>query len=109
MTKAVEALQSGDLKLTGELMAESHVSLRNDYEVSSKALDVMVDLMAASPGCYGARLTGAGFGGCTVALVEPGYEQAIADSIYDGYAKATNIWPEVYTTHASEGSRVVQM
>lgn len=106
---AVTALESGNLQRTGELMSQSHVSLRDDYEVSSDALDIMVDLMAESPGCYGARLTGAGFGGCTVALVEPGYEQSIADTIYDKYAKVTNIWPEVYTTHASQGSRVEQI
>ena len=107
--EAVTALESGELKQAGELMVQSHNSLRDDYEVSSDALDVMVDLMLASPGCYGARLTGAGFGVCTVALVEPGYEQTIADTIYAGYSKETNIWPEVYTTQASAGSRVEKL
>ena len=69
-------------------------------------LTVMVEAMRSAPGCYGARLTGAGFGGCTVALVEPGTEQAIADLIYEKYPKATNIWPEVYSTHASDGASV---
>jgi galactokinase len=66
----------------------------------------LVTAMRSTPGCYGARLTGAGFGGCTVALVQPGTEQAIADNIYEQYPKATNIWPEVYTTTASNGASV---
>lgn len=102
----IAALRDGDLAQVGQLMNASHDSLRNDYEVSSDALDVMVETMRSTPGCYGARLTGAGFGGCTVALVEPGTEQAIADMIYEKYPKATNIWPEVYMTHASSGAQV---
>lgn len=104
--QAVEALEQGDIALTGRLMSESHASLRDDYEVSSPALDTMVELMSGVSGCHGARLTGAGFGGCAIALVSPGSEQQVADAIYDGYPKATNIWPEVYTTQASDGSRV---
>lgn len=107
--EAVAALEAGNLDRVGELMTQSHISLRDDYEVSSEALDVMVDLMAGMPGCYGARLTGAGFGGCTVALVEPGNEQAIADKVYEGYAKVTKIWPEVYNTQASAGARVIEL
>lgn len=104
--QTVAALAQGDLAEVGRLMNASHDSLRDDYEVSSEALDVMVEAMRSAPGCYGARLTGAGFGGCTVALVEPGAEQGIADMIYDKYPKATNIWPEVYTTRASNGAYV---
>lgn len=104
--QTVAALAQGDLAEVGRLMNASHESLRDDYEVSSDALDVMVEAMRSAPGCYGARLTGAGFGGCTVALVEPGAEQGIADMIYDKYPKATNIWPEVYTTRASNGAYV---
>ncbi len=105
----VAALKRNDLAAVGQLMNASHASLRNDYEVSSEALDVMVNTMRSAPGCYGARLTGAGFGGCAVALVEPGAEQAVADAIYAHYPKATNIWPEVYTTRASAGARVEQL
>ena len=104
--QAVEALEQNDIKRLGALMNESHASLRDGYEVSSEALDIMVELMRSVPGCYGARLTGAGFGGCAIALVEPGSEQAVADAIYEGYPKITQIWPEVYTTQASAGSRV---
>ena len=91
------------------LMDASHARLRDDYEVSSPALDAMVTAMRSAPGCYGARLTGAGFGGCAVALVKPGSEQAVADAIYQHYPKATNIWPEVYTSPASAGARVIEI
>ncbi|MCX6044709.1 MAG: galactokinase [Chloroflexi bacterium] len=104
--QTVAALKQNNLAEVGRLMNASHESLRYDYEVSSEALDIMVDAMRSVPGCYGARLTGAGFGGCAVALVEPGAEQAIADAIFEKYPKATNIWPEVYTTRASTGARV---
>lgn len=104
--QTIDALQRGDFAEVGRLMNASHDSLRDDYEVSSEALDVMVEAMRSTPGCYGARLTGAGFGGCAVALIEPGAEQIIADAIYEKYPKATNIWPEVYSTHASDGARV---
>ena len=104
--QTIDALQRGDFVEVGRLMNASHDSLRDDYEVSSEALDVMVEAMRSTPGCYGARLTGAGFGGCAVALIEPGAEQVIADAIYEKYPKATNIWPEVYSTHASDGARV---
>ena len=101
----VEALRRGDLAEVGRLMNASHASLRDDYLVSSPALDAMVDAMGSVEGCYGARLTGAGFGGCAVALVKPGHEQAIADAVYEQYPKVTNIWPEVYTTKAADGAQ----
>ena len=104
--QTVEALKRGDLARVGEMMNASHESLRNDYEVSSEALDIMVAAMRSTPGCYGARLTGAGFGGCAVALVDPGREQALADAIFEHYPKATNVWPEVYTSRAAQGARV---
>jgi galactokinase len=107
--QTVEAFRSNDLVTVGRLMNASHESLRDDYAVSSAALDAMVEAMRSVEGCFGARLTGAGFGGCAVALAEPGAEQAMADAIYEQYPKATNIWPEVYTTRASDGARVIQI
>ena len=68
----VDALTAGDLAAAGRLMAESHASLRDDFEVSTPALDALVERLAATPGVHGARLTGAGFGGCAVAITEPG-------------------------------------
>lgn len=67
-----DALRGGDLHAAGELMDESHASLRDDFEVSTAALDALVDRLRATPGVYGARLTGAGFGGCAVAICEEG-------------------------------------
>ncbi len=67
-----EALAAGDLAIAGRLMAESHASLRDDFEVSTPALDRLVERLSAAPGVHGARLTGAGFGGCVVALTDPG-------------------------------------
>jgi len=67
-----EAFRSGDVAAAGALMLESHASLRDDFEVSTKALDQLVDALMARPGVLGARLTGAGFGGCVVALAEAG-------------------------------------
>lgn len=107
--QTVEAFRRDDLVTVGQLMNASHESLRDDYAVSSAALDAMVEAMRSVPGCYGARLTGAGFGGCAVALVEPGAEQLMADTIFEQYPKATNIWPEVYTTRAADGARVMQI
>ena len=107
--QTVDALARGDIARVGALMDASHASLRDDYEVSSPALDAMVAAMHSAPGCYGARLTGAGFGGCAVALVKPGSEQAVADAVYQQYPKATNIWPEVYTSPASAGARVIEI
>ena len=107
--QTVEAFRRHDLVTVGQLMNTSHESLRDDYAVSSTALDAMVEAMRGVPGCYGARLTGAGFGGCAVALVEPGAEQAMADAIFEQYPRITNIWPEVYTTRAADGARVIQI
>lgn len=106
--ETVAALAAGDLETVGRLMAASHASLRDDYEVSSEALDVMVEAMSSAEGCLGARLTGAGFGGCAVALVTEGAENQVRDAIFEQYAKRMNIWPEVYISTPSEGARVVQ-
>jgi len=70
--QGVAAFRAGDLDAAGRLMTASHVSLRDDYEVSTPDLDAAVEGLLSTPGVYGARLTGAGFGGCVIALAEPG-------------------------------------
>jgi len=105
----VEALAQDDLHEVGRLMAASHASLRDDYQVSSEALDAMVAAMSSVEGCYGARLTGAGFGGCAVALVAKGQEATVRDAILDQYSKAMNTWPEVYFSTPSAGAQVVRL
>ncbi len=107
--QTVVALGNNDLTTVGQLMNASHDSLRDDYEVSSPALDAMVETMRSVDGCYGARLTGAGFGGCAVALVKPGREQAMADAIYEKYPKLANIWPEVYISPTGPGAQLIEL
>lgn len=100
--EAVEALQNGDIAKLGELMNDSHASLRDDYQVSREEMDQMVSIAQAQPGCYGARLTGAGFGGCVIALVE---NEAVAEfqiKVRDEYLRATGLTPQIYLSHAVE-------
>jgi galactokinase len=94
--ESIELLDHGDMFGFGELMYDSHDSLRHDYEVSSKNLDLLVDYTMDLDGVLGARLTGAGFGGCTVNLVEAGYVDDFVDEISDRYFKRTAKKCEVY-------------
>ncbi|HEX2404642.1 MAG TPA: galactokinase, partial [Acidimicrobiia bacterium] len=73
--QCADALRTGDLEAVGRLMTASHVSLRDDYAVSTPDLDAAVETLVSTSGVYGARLTGAGFGGCVIALAEPGTVQ----------------------------------
>ena len=82
---AVDALRTGDVRRFGELMYESHASLRDDFEVSTPELDLLVDLASRAEGVIGARLTGAGFGGCTVNLVERDAVRASRASVVEPY------------------------
>jgi galactokinase len=101
---AREALINVDLPTLGALMQESHASLRDDYEVSCNELDVMVDLANNFPGCIGARMTGGGFGGCTINLVGAAQVEEFAIHMREGYQDATGIAPEIYSCTAAEGA-----
>jgi galactokinase len=101
---AAQVLQSGDAKRFGNLMYESHASLRNDYEVSCRELDLLVELAASSPGVYGARMTGGGFGGCTVNLVDADRAGEFKVHIARMYQQATGIAPEVYVCEPAQGA-----
>ncbi len=101
---AADALQRGDVALVGTLMDESHRSLRDDFAVSSEALDVMVSIAQSAPGCLGARMTGAGFGGCAVALVRRTHAEAFAASVRTRYAGSTRHEPALYVTSAVAGT-----
>lgn len=107
--EAAAALSNGDAVRFGELMTASHRSLRDDFAVSSPALDIMVDIALATPGCFGARMTGAGFGGCAVALVAVDATSSFAEHVADRYAEATDHEPRVYITRAAPGARIVEM
>jgi len=100
----VAALRDGDLEALGRLFAASHASLRDLFEVSSAELDAMVDIAVSVPGVVASRMTGAGFGGCTVSLVERGAEEALRDAVLAGYRKRTGLEPGVYVVDAVDGA-----
>jgi galactokinase len=102
----VTALRGGDLEQAGRLMDASHASLRYLYQVSSAELDTMVGLLRQQPGCYGARLTGAGFGGCAVALMDARLVDAAIAAVSAAYATATGLQPSLYPTRAAAGAGV---
>jgi len=100
---AVQAFESGDLRGLGRLMSDSHRSLRDDYEVSSKELDLLVEIAMAQPGVVGARMTGGGFGGCTINLVESSAVEAFKKSVAASYFEGTGRKPEIYVSPAADG------
>jgi galactokinase len=101
---AVRALQDGDLDAVGALMADSHRSLRDDYEVSCAELDLMVEIAQGAPGLRGARMTGGGFGGCTVNLVERDAAEAFSRYVSAEYERRTARRPEIYIMDAGDGA-----
>ena len=101
---AAESLRQNDLKRLGELMRESHFSLRDLYEVSCHELDTMVDSAQDLPGFVGGRMTGGGFGGCTVNLVRDQAAEEFASKIAERYRKATGIAPQTYLCSAVDGA-----
>ena len=105
--QARDAMNAGDALLLGQLMVESHISLRDDFEVSSGALDAIVDCANAEAACYGARMTGAGFGGCAVALVRAEQADGFVKRVDARYRAATGIEPALYVTRASKGAETL--
>jgi galactokinase len=103
---AVALLEAGNVTRFGELMNQCHVSLRDLYEVSCPELDTMVEIAQTLPGCYGARLTGAGFGGCTVNLVAQAATETFASELARIYEHKTGLHPEIYICHAADGAGV---
>jgi galactokinase len=88
----------------GRLFAASHASLRNLFEVSSVELDEMVDVANSAPGVVASRMTGAGFGGCTVSLVERGAEEALRERVMTEYPKRTGLTARVFNVEAVDGA-----
>lgn len=101
---AIRALRAGDVIAFGVLMNEGHLSLRDLYEVSLPEIDFLVETAQNLPGCYGARLTGAGFGGCTVNLVQRTHAQTFIAILQDAYLRHTSRHAEVYLCRASDGA-----
>jgi galactokinase len=102
---AVEAFRRGASKALGPLMQDSHRSLRDDYEVSCRELDLMVEIARAQPGLIGARMTGGGFGGCTINLVESAAVSEFRRNVAEEYSSKIGLTPEIYVSPASEGAR----
>jgi galactokinase len=100
---ARKALENADAAGFGALMKESHASLRDDYNVSCHELDVLVDLASRMPGVYGSRMTGGGFGGCTISLVNATGLEEFRRAIVEQYRGATELTPDVYVFRASNG------
>ncbi|NKB71261.1 MAG: galactokinase [Candidatus Latescibacteria bacterium] len=105
--EAARVMAAGDAQALGALMDASHVSLRDDFEVSSPALDTMVECARSEPGCYGARMTGAGFGGCAVALVESERAQIFVDQVAQCYRQASGETPRLYVCRATDGAAIL--
>ena len=103
---AVEALRAGDLARLGALMDASHASLRDDYQVSCPEVDVLVDLARQGPGVLGARITGGGFGGCTVNLVERDALPHLRDVVLPEYQRRTGKVPRLFVSTAADGAEV---
>jgi galactokinase len=101
---AVETLKSGDSPALGQLMNESHTSMRDDFEISRDEMDQMVDIAQSLPGCYGARMTGGGFGGCAIALVDEDQVEGFQEEIVGEYQKETGLEAKVYITNATNGT-----
>ena len=102
-----EALEAGDLEAVGECLRAGHRSLRDDYEVSIPELDALCEIADAQPGVYGSRLTGAGFGGCTLHLVDPASADAVAQVIRAGFAERFDRRPDVVRVGTADGAALV--
>ncbi|AST96578.1 galactokinase [Shouchella clausii] len=101
--EAVTALKAGNLHDFGQLMNESHQSLANDYEVTGLELDALYQLQHRAPGCIGTRMTGAGFGGCTVSLVQTDKIEAFQAHVKKGYESEFGFQPSFYISRAGDG------
>ncbi|MRG96339.1 galactokinase [Polyangium spumosum] len=104
---AVDALRRGDVAAVGVLFVASHRSLQHDYEVSCPELDALVDLAIAQPGVHGARMTGGGFGGSTVSLVDESAQGAVMAAVREGYRRRFGVEPGFLVTHGGAGAREI--
>jgi galactokinase len=104
--QAYKAMQDNDAQRLGELMNASHDSLRDDFEVSSDALNAIVEIARQQPGCYGARMTGAGFGGCAVALIDDAVTDAFVETVSREYDQQTGKRSLLYVCYPAEGASV---
>jgi len=104
---AIDAMHAGYVDKLGQLLDASHVSMRDDFEITNEALNIMVSIARLQPGCYGARMTGGGFGGCAMALVDAGKAENFSTTVAHDYQAKTGLTPSVYVCYASQGAEVV--
>jgi galactokinase len=104
--QASESIAKGDASKLGSLLLETHESLRSDYEVSCRELDVLVELAAAHPNCWGARMVGGGFGGCTLNLVHSAHVDSFSRNIQEEYLEQTQRQARVFSFDLVGGARV---
>jgi galactokinase len=107
--RGAEALRAGNLPEFGRLMSRSHASSRDDFGNSAPALDVLIEAAEDAPGFLGGKLSGAGWAGCTVNLVEPGQADAFAAGVAAGYERRTGIRPEIHVCHAADGAFAIPL
>ena len=105
--RAAEAMKARDTRQLGQLINQSHESLRDDFEVSNPQLDIIVELAQKAPGCLGARMTGAGFGGCAVALVREEDAHAFVENVSRHYEEETGLNPKLYLCRATNGAECI--
>jgi len=105
--EAASALETGDVAAFGRFMADSHRSLRDDYEVSTPELDLMVELANGQEGVYGARMTGGGFGGSTINLVDAAHAEKVQQRLEQNYEARTGLKPTILICEASDGAGAV--
>ena len=107
MLAAKDAMSAGDAARMGQLMNESHISMRDDFEISADALNAIVACAQAHDACYGARMTGGGFAGCAVALVDAAQADDFAATVSACYTDRTNLTPNLYITAAESGTALI--
>jgi galactokinase len=104
--EAVQVMKAGNVKRLGELFNASHTSLRDDFEVTNEALNQIVECAQEQSSCYGARMTGAGFGGCAVALVQEESDKEFTNAVSAAYKQKSGLDASIYVCKASEGASV---
>ena len=104
---AMQAMRTNDLVRLGNILNAGHSSLRDDFEITNEALNQIVEAAQEQSSCYGARMTGGGFGGCAIALVDAGKVNAFVDSVEKAYREKSGLEPQIYVCKASAGASVV--
>ena len=104
---AMQAMQANDVVRLGNILNAGHISLRDDFEITNEALNQIVEAAQMQSSCYGARMTGGGFGGCAIALVDADEVNAFVDSVEKVYREKSGLEPQIYVCKASAGASIV--